>query len=66
MNEIKVIDGYWTKDGIILKMKCECGEKFEQKSWKRKVKCPKCKSIGDLIKIKNKQEEKLVGILENE
>lgn len=63
---MRVLDGYYTKEGTIIKILCDCGAGFEQKSWKRKVTCPKCKSIGDLIKIKNKQEEKLVGILENE
>lgn len=54
-----ILDGYWTKEGTMLKMLCNCGATFDQKSWRRKATCPKCGRTEDLFDIRERDEEKM-------
>ena len=51
---MKIIDAHWDSSVNVLKIKCECGNEFEQRTDRWKVFCPQCGLRENLKALREK------------
>lgn len=52
-----IVDAYWTPAVNILKIQCDCGHMFYQRSDRQNVKCSNCKATQNLHAIRQSDLE---------